>query len=563
MEQKRRQTPAGKNKAGFREELDAVLRDVSRIEDETYCIRTKKNPDFDAWDEDSPEYLYEDPQGIIGGILERGCAMVRRCLEREDFSQGLSLGRRLLNLGAVCIGDQSDWELTVVDLQELGMAEVDVEELLHDTLCCAFLCAAPVDRPRAIRLVLTDALDLDPNLFTPLEVILQECEPDERERIDFARHWTDFLTDFVDELSREQIPEVMELFPDAESFCLGTAEYASRNHILYAMILQCLRDFSDRELARSGVDILQKLEDVRTVYPDRCTLAVKTAQAMISTGNLDQERLDTCDRIAFRTVPIPENYLRALCNASDPERMKRDLHEVLVDDEQTLFSLPHWEVLDFARLRHPVDVYPLDDPFPSFTDRILESEHPGDWRQGYSLLFTSLFLLCFYQEAGDHEENPERDASVASFPPGIRRALHCARTLLHFDVFWRRGMLMLQGCVDERSGEVSEEEKLFLLWRILCRWREALALTKEQQEKTLQQLAEIIRRRTADVLHRGERSSYEDCCSLIAALSEVLQSRGQGTKQQFMDAYRESYPRHWAFLAQMERYGWERKPKKR
>ena len=60
-------------------------------------------------------------------------------------------------------------------------------------------------------------------------------------------------------------------------------------------------------------------------------------------------------------------------------------------------------------------------------------------------------------------------------------------------------------------------------------------------------------------MNANRRNYYEECAAFVAALGEVLESRGkQGAKNALMEKYRMEYNRRRAFHEELRRYGMKR-----
>lgn len=538
--------------------------------------------------------LFPDPDRI-GSDLERDFAQVQACLEQKDFSRGLALGRRLLSLRIIFVIGRNSQELTVRDLCELDLVHADVRDLLHDTLCCAFLGAAqPGERARAVWDVVRSAQNLDPYLrpfspalmmqeagkwyadfcfasanflipaedaehreeadpsaspfYTILSSVLSECEENPRERDAFAIQWLDTITRQLPPLPQRHFQETMRLFPDEKRALLCMASYIGGNFFLLNDFLRRINALPAKFLFQYGVELLHVMEESGHRSDLVCIqTASRTFQALIASDSPDREQLDVCDTALFRYRNTPVNYLRALVNARDPEWMRARLHGILRSNEERLFGERRWDGM-IHDIQKELVLFFLDGQFFPLLRRIQGLDAPDGWAEGIFHDLCSLFLLYFC--SADAFAGTAGAAQEDLLPPGIREMLRRADHALGDPASRHREDFLLPA----KEGESDEH----FLREILCRWKELFPLSEADQREALQLLDHALKKRVDYVMRHTLREEYASCAALIAAHGEVLQSRGLMTKQKLMNSYYRTWPKSRIFVSALKQYGWEK-----
>lgn len=88
---------------------------------------------------------------------------------------------------------------------------------------------------------------------------------------------------------------------------------------------------------------------------------------------------------------------------------------------------------------------------------------------------------------------------------------------------------------------------------LFLNWKEKVVLTKEQHEKYIAWLKVEVEKRTEAVVGEGHRKSYHKAATLIAALGETLESKGElYGKRNLIEHYKKMHTRKRAFKAEFE-----------
>jgi len=100
----------------------------------------------------------------------------------------------------------------------------------------------------------------------------------------------------------------------------------------------------------------------------------------------------------------------------------------------------------------------------------------------------------------------------------------------------------------------NSDEALF--WKLFRQTRCPEKPSDEEQKKIMERLADLTDLRTNLIVYGTRRKYYDECAAYIAALGEVKESHGEaGAKQFILSFYKTQYPRHSAFIRELQNFG--------
>ena len=105
------------------------------------------------------------------------------------------------------------------------------------------------------------------------------------------------------------------------------------------------------------------------------------------------------------------------------------------------------------------------------------------------------------------------------------------------------------------SVEINETN-IEWLWKCFGRFKELHPLTESEQQVYLEWIKMLVKKRLDGIMEGNHRNYYFECAEYIAALGEVLESRGVlNGKQQLMLEYKQNYSRRSAFHKELRTCG--------
>jgi hypothetical protein len=227
---------------------------------------------------------------------------------------------------------------------------------------------------------------------------------------------------------------------------------------------------------------------------------------------------------------------KALARQGDTESSVDDT-ELVEDDTEP----PGWE--EFPR---PWDA--ADGPYPRLDAELLAHARllGHDWQAAWESAARAEVL------GWSSRDNPQGLVvpvlllwlSGPSSPQGPSRSV---------EALWLK---RLEGSLGYEPGSSEEGARALLSERLSRAYNEVLAVlsvSRPRQEEWLEGCLKVTQERARAIVREKYRRSYGKAALLLAACAEVLQRRGQQARaQEFLRRFREEFPRHSAFQAELD-----------
>lgn len=95
-----------------------------------------------------------------------------------------------------------------------------------------------------------------------------------------------------------------------------------------------------------------------------------------------------------------------------------------------------------------------------------------------------------------------------------------------------------------------------LLWKCFCQSKEQNPMSDEEQQRYLSWIEQLVKKELMELWKVTIEKYYGECAAYIAALGELLESRGTfNGKQNLMLEYKQLYPRRRAFHEELRHFG--------
>ena len=520
--------------------LDERIAFFDRVQAGELHLRAEINEEYDDWyAQDDEEYLWEDPDDIIGAV-EASIADVHACIDQEMFEQAWRLSEKILSMRITVDGeyDYADGEpLSLEGLDNHGLLTVDDDTLLEtfqlDALVAAFLACTGEERCKALfqtigRRGLGDSSFEQVITHSPVEL------PGVQE---FLSEWIDFLGNISGLRAGELICEAILLTDSKELRLEAARKFANTHPGLYVQLFATNPDkLTPHELLELGETALREIDPSIRL---RSKVALQTAEVALSLGKReDTERLWL---EALISDPSMTNYLRLSTESEDFSKYKAEAVAVCrayrertgrVEFKKEVF----WNPLEkdhsgyYYEKNNAVSLAFFCRDYKYVLEMLGENGGSG-WILGYSRMGIALLLLYMY--ASDTLQ---------------KGSMEMCRSIVFNTEFTAKKY-------SEGLAAVEEEEDAACFWRVFQRWREIEKPTKCETEKLMRHVEDAISVHTDDIIRGDRRKQYGECALYIAALGEVMESQGIGTKQAVLMAYHDKYPRRTALHRELRNYG--------
>jgi len=175
------------------------------------------------------------------------------------------------------------------------------------------------------------------------------------------------------------------------------------------------------------------------------------------------------------------------------------------------------------------------------------------------------FLYGEFRQTRDHEMNEQRALGwSATF-------MKCG--LAAFLLFFLEEETLQNGCIEmcrKITETISFDSKLYyqgtghrnsasgekLFWKLFVKWKKTMAIPEEEHNGYLEWMKQLIQKRVDGIMNANRRNYYDECAAYIAALGEVMESRGEKEgKQRVMREFMQQYSRRNSFRKALKSYG--------
>ena len=515
--------------------IEDVYRDLERIRNSEVCLTEEYaegyNGNYNSWyyDEDEP-MTYYDPEHIAD-MVSRACLLHHSLIDSEMYQDAMHLSEEILTLNIQVESEYNDEPFTVSDLYENEMISGSYEKLVYDMLYAAYLGSSPQERPKAIYHIMLEA-QLDDISVDKMIRYSQKELPQMRE---FLSLWIPFLGQQSESVAESLLREATSMKVD-ENELIEAAKSCGQHHpCLYEELMSGEKISDEQKKMEIG---LYALKDIPVEYAIRSDIALIVAE--IAANRNDWVTQDRCFAEAFRSAPDVTNFLRLVLESSDYSRFQSEAQGIIYsyDPKNCGFEVAfssfrgeltklHCGMMDYYGLSF------LSGDYLRVYQKTMFPEQGIGWSSTFVKCGMALFLLLLFEGQ--------------QLPPACERMCAHAAGYLSFDAS--------DYCKGTGRKNTKSNENLF--WEKFRQITNPEKLTPEQQENIIIHLLVLLDLiRVNAIVSQQKRNYYGECAEMIAAIGEVMESRGQeGRKQQLLLEYKCRFPRHVAFIRELKSFG--------
>ncbi len=514
--------------------IEDVYRDLEQIRNSEVCLIEEYaegyNGNYNSWyyDEDEP-MTYYDPEHIAD-MVSRSCSLLYSLIDSEMFQDAMQLSEVLLTLNIQVESEYNDEPFTVSDLYEQEMISGSYEKLIYDMLYAAYLGSTLQERPEAIYHIMLHA-QLDDISVDKMIRYSQKELPQMRE---FLSLWIPFLGQQSESMTESLLREATRMEIDENELIEAAKSCGQRHPCLYEELLSGEKISDEQKKMEIG---LYALKDISVEYTIRSDIALIVAE--IAANRNEPEIQDRCFAEAFRSDPDVTNFLRLVLESNDYSQYQSETQGIIqsYDSEKCGFEVAFSSFRGELTKLHcgMMDYYGLSflsgDYLRVYQETMFPEQGVG-WSSSFVKCGMALILLLLFEEP--------------QLPPACERMCAHAAGYLSFDAS--------DYCKGTGRKTTKSNENLF--WEKFSQITNPEKLTAEQQENIIIHLLVLLDLRVNAIVSQQKRNYYGECAEMIAAIGEVMESRGQeGRKQQLLLEYKCRFPRHVAFIRELKSFG--------
>ncbi len=519
----------------FNETYKLIRNNLMIIDSQEVTINGILNEEYDDWYDDSGEEFYYEDDGGISDMLAEACEYVHTCMDMEKYKEGFEIGKQIFSLEILCISEYGDEEFKIRDMVYHELLNCDLQQVILDTVYCAYLATPLKKRPEALYEVIVS----DGENEITLEAIMQHGDEELPDFHNFLTLWITYLGDKTGRDADRLILEAVGLLNDVSSAVKYAEKFAAAHPGLYLNLLENKESADVNNMMSIGIEAMKIIPKK---YIMRSRVALKTAEYVIE-ANEKESLLEKCYFAAYESDTSALNYIRALLNGYDTKMKREELQKVFM-------ALP---------VHKSSGYYGMSGKGYSHSER--EENEPDS---------NMILLLRFLdgQFAGVLAEGLNKSKALGWSGTFMKQGIALFLLYLHEGAWIGKGITAMVGIVKNamifsaekyRKGTygLNDTKENDLFFELFLKWKSIVKMEPDVRECALRKIDNLLIKRTEGIMNANHRNYYGECAAYIAALGEVKESLGEiGAKQRLMTSYKDKYSRRSAFRAEMRNYGW-------
>jgi len=510
-----------KAKKEKKENLDAEIRAAVEELDEIISgermLGSEYNEMWDDWDDDAEdEIIFHDPEEILPDI-KHALSLMYKALDREEYRAGAVLAEKLSELRVEVGGDYYGDPLSIADLIYYNLVSGDIDTIVRNALYLEYMGNEEAERAGAM----VKSMCSFRHYSITLESLLETAR-DEMDVASLLPLWIEALARRPSEDVDKLLEEAVSMLGDSASVLDYASRYASSHPVIYRDVL---KNGKEKDFPMPLLDIgLKAIDEIPVDGKLRDEVCLLTASLAVREGK--KEIMEKCWFEAFRSKPCVVNYLRLRLLSSSWKSVSEKVERIYRESCRSSSFFSEKEPLAAMLF--------FDMHFDEVLEKFMKAKEGLGW--SYTFMKPGIAFFLMLLSDGARGKGMEDMISLACTASSFSAAAYTAGT-------------------DEKKG--ADDKVLFS--ECFCMWKRDVHLDEETAAKILDRLEKWIDLRISAIMDANKRKYYDECASFIAALGEVVESRGTaGGKEMIMQGYREKYNRRHSFHDSLRRYGMRR-----
>lgn len=512
-------------------QLSAIYKMFDRIDKREVSLICEYNEEYDDWyDEDEDEYIYNDHEHIADTVSS-ACDLLHSLVDWECYDKAAKLSEDILRL---CIAaetqDGYEDDFSFFDLYNNELISVDYEKVILDMLFSAYMSTASPKREKTV----FEFMELSHWKEINLGKLMQHSSRELPQISEFIDHWMENLCKESGELTEKLLREAVDLISDKKKVMQYAERYCANHPCIYDELL-LNKNFADpKEAAQTG---MKAIDIIPVNYMIRSNVALMTAEYSLSFG--DVNGAEHCLLEAFRSCPSAVNLLRLMTTCTNFSDIETDVRSIISGRSNDKYSHSvslYGKVTELTKYYLSRDdeyilLFLLGD-YMDVLQKGMKAKKSLGWSTTFLKCGIPLYLILMY-------EKPHPETAMVQMYNTVSRYMS-----FNTEEYIKGTQI---------SGTANTETLFIELFRktLSCD-----KLSDVEQKKIIDRLGDLIELRTQLILSGTKRNYYNECAAYIAALGEMIESRGEmGYKQVLLKEYKSKYPRHSAFIREMKSFG--------
>lgn len=514
--------------------FEQLKNELDKIKSGEMCLFGELNEEYDDWyNTDETEFLFADPSGI-GKIIERACQFIHEAIDKQLYDRGNEIAEILIGLEIDVVGEYKDYAdelLLLAELERYGLISIDYKKLIVESLYLCYHVHEVETRADVLYTIIQDANMSD----ISLEMVMQCGEELPKLEI-FLPKWIEYLGNQSTETAQNLLDEAINLSNNPNDLLKSARAYYEKHPELYRRyICENPDNLSCTQLMLIGREALEK---INVKYCIRSEIALQLSDIVLNDSKKVTDDVEQYWLEAFRSDSRLVHFLRIMIECYNflvwQEQLK-EINHLHLKQSKARGGYWHSNTSDYNQIYL---IALLSGEYQLVRERGMKHRGVLGWSTTYMKNGLAAFLIILY------------DGKKLS--DGIKAMLNRVVISVSFSVEeYGKGTLRKQ-----------KETDYELLWRGFCQSKEQNPMSDKEQHSYLRWIELLLKKRVAGIMEGNHRKYYYECASYIAALGEVLESRGHlNAKQNLMLEYKQCYARRRAFHEELRNYGMKDKKK--
>lgn len=506
---------------------------LSKIENGELCLSGELNWEYDDWyHSDEDEFLYQDTEGL-GQIIEGACHFIHEAIDKRKYQEGHEIAKCLTGLKITVNGqyqEYSDEPLELNDLVRYGILSIDYKKLVVESLYLTYCVTTLEDRAEALYQTIqsTNIRDIS------LEMVMQ-CGEELPEFQEFLPKWITYLGKQNTTIAWELLTEAIDLSDDPAILLNSARLYYMQHPGLYKKYLYENQNIVPSDTLTSiGNEALEKID---AKYLIRSDIALLLADITLQTDGKITSDVEKYWLEAFRSKSNVTNFLRIMIECRDFSIYKDKLqeinhHSIKGNRNSYFYSMSLNLTENIQDYKQTYLIAMLNGEYKFVKEHGMNVKEALGWSSSYMKEGLSAFLLLLYNSEVLSESMKLMVTKISS---------------------------SVSFSIDEYSKGLSEKitnADHEFLWNCFIESKSRNLISETETESYLTWIEHLVQKRVEGIMAANRRNYYRECAEYVAALGDVLESRGAiNGKQKLLLEYKQCYSRRRAFHEELRSCG--------
>lgn len=489
----------------------------------------------DHWDSDWV-WEYEDEEQA-GRIFEDGAGLLLRCVNDGFYEEAETIFNLMIESEVTVASEWDGFELELKGMVKEGLAAIDLKEFALNGLYAAYQSTAKEQRAEKIYGYFSVPFCREIRLEDMLSVGREELG----EQPEFWDSWIALLAGKNGDVEERLLKEAV-CYQRGGAGILDIARLSYEKHPSLYMEALIYKE-KEHDLAGQKEIGDEALEKIDVKYVIRSEIALKTAEAAVGLGK--EKEVGRYYFEAFSSGTTPVNYLRLLVESPERDFWQKKAQALIRDGEKgrretSGYGCPKELQENWGAGRYCAELRFFSGDFTYALEQCNRVKEGLGWSGTFVKCGLSLFLLLLCRDE--------------DLKPGCREmARQLAGYINFYGKEYFKGTDLGQAYQNDGDKDPVDSE---ILWKCFLRWRKDYPLSEIQEKSFLSMMEKLVDKRVKAIISGQHRGHYNDVAALAAALGEVRESLGMPSgKERTMQKYREEFPRHTSFHAELRSYG--------